>query len=297
MVIFAAFTAALAVFFGVYTLTSPARPRSVSARLNRFDRTSETDREARLAAPFAARVGSPIMNRVRAVTGRLLPGSLVTTVEHRLMIAGEPASLHAWMTAQIAMAAVGFLTVILAISIGAKGSQLLLMLAVGLIVALLPLYWLRIKVAARQKAILRAFPDAVDLIVTSVEAGLAIDAALSEVGEETQGPLGEELRLTVRETTLGRSRRDALQRLIYRTEVPELKSFVQALIQAEQTGIPIGQVLRTQAAQVRVRKRQRTEVAAQRAPVKMIIVLVLFVLPAMMLVLMGPALIRMSQSI
>ncbi len=297
MIVFAALTAALAVFFGVYTLTSPARARSVSSRLNRFDRTSDGDREARLATPFAARVGSPLMNRARAILGRLLPGSLVTTVEHRLVIAGEPASLHAWMTAQLAMGALGGLVIIVAISNGARGMQLLLTLAVGLIIGVLPVYWLRIKVVARKKAILMAFPDAVDLIVTSVEAGLAIDAALSEVGEETRGPLGEELRLTVRETTLGRSRRDALQRLIDRTEVSELKSFVQALIQAEQTGIPIGQVLRTQAAQVRVRKRQRTEVAAQRAPVKMIIVLVLFVLPAMLLVMMGPALIRMSESL
>jgi len=101
----------------------------------------------------------------------------------------------------------------------------------------------------------------------------------------------------VRETTLGRSRRDALQRLIERTEVPELKTFVQSLIQAEQTGIPIGQVLRTQAEQVRLKKRQRAEVQAQRAPVKMVVVLVTMVLPSMLLLVMGPAVMRMADQL
>ena len=131
--------------------------------------------------------------------------------------------------------------------------------------------------------------------MTTVEAGLGLDAALSEVGHETEGPLGEELRLTVRETTLGRSRRDALTRLIERTDVPELKTFVQAVIQAEQTGIPVGQVLRTQAAQIRLKKRQRAEAEAQRAPVKMVVVLALLVLPAMLLMVIGPAGIRMTE--
>ena len=170
-------------------------------------------------------------------------------------------------------------------------------LVLALLMALVPLYWLRIKFSARKRALVKAFPDAVDLIVTSVEAGLGIEAALSEVGNETRGPLGDELRMAVRETTLGRSRRDSLQRLVDRTGVPEIKAFVQSLIQAEQTGIPIGQVLRTQAGQVRLKRRQRAEADAQRAPIKMILVLVVFVLPSMLLMVMGPAIMRIGDKI
>ena len=101
--------------------------------------------------------------------------------------------------------------------------------------------------------------------------------------------------MAVREATLGRSRRDALTNVIERTQVLELKTFLQSLIQAEQAGLPIGRVLRTQASQIRLHRRQRAEADAQRAPIKMVIVLVLFVLPAMILTVVGPAFIRMAE--
>jgi tight adherence protein C len=165
------------------------------------------------------------------------------------------------------------------------------------LLAVVPLYWLRIRVAARKRAILKALPDAVDLVVTTVEAGMSIDGALAEVGSETGGPLGDELRLAVRETALGRSRREALLRVVDRTDVPDLRTFIQSIVQAEQTGIPVGQVLRTQADQLRLKKRQRAEAEAQRAPIKMIVVLVTMVLPSMLIMVMGPALIRMADSL
>jgi tight adherence protein C len=211
------------------------------------------------------------------------------------MLAGEPVSLQGMLTIQAVSVAAGVFVAFAGLTAGGPPLRLIGVAALGLVLAVMPLYWLRIRVSARKRSLLKALPDAVDLIVTTVEAGLGLDAALSEVGHETQGPLGEELRLTVRETTLGRSRRDALTRLIERTDVPELKTFVQAIIQAEQTGIPVGQVLRTQAAQIRLKKRQRAEAEAQRAPVKMVVVLALLVLPAMLLMIIGPAGIRMTE--
>jgi tight adherence protein C len=222
---------------------------------------------------------------------------MVSSLERRLLVAGEPMSLHALITIELVCIALAAVLVFSTLSSGATGIRLIATLVFAVLLMLLPLYWLRIKTAARKRALLKAFPDAVDLIVTTVEAGLGIDAALSEVGHETRGPLGEELRLAVRETTLGRSRRDSLQRLVERTQVPEIKSFVQSLIQAEQTGIPIGQVLRTQAGQVRLHKRQRAEADAQRAPVKMVVVLAVLVLPSMLLLIMGPAIMRMADAL
>lgn len=295
MIVFAAISAALAVFVGVYTLASPGRARAVTSRLDRLEREPQTDREAVLAAPFVSRVGVPMARRIQWVLGLLLPTSIVSSFERRLVLAGEPISLHAFLTFQAAMIGAAVVLAVAALSAGVSGLALLAVMGAAVIIGITPVYWLRLRVAGRKKALLKALPDAVDLIVTSVEAGLAIDGALAEVGRETQGPLGEELRLTVRETTLGRSRRDALQRFIDRTQVAEIKTFIQSLIQAEQTGIPIGQVLRTQAAQVRLKKRQRAEAEAQRAPVKMVVVLVLLVLPSMLLMVMGPAIMRMSD--
>jgi len=295
MIMWAAVSSALAVFVAVYTLVTPGR--ALTARLDRFQRVPNFDRDALLSEPFVVRVGGPLVDRFQRLARRLLPGSILTSVERRLVLAGEPLSLHAFLSVQIVMAGAGIVLGLFVITSNPSATTALVAAPGAALLAGVPLYWLRLKVASRKKAILRALPDAVDLIVTSVEAGLAIDAALAQVGQDTRGPLGEELRLTVRETALGRSRRDALQYLIERTQVPELKTFVQSLIQAELTGIPIGQVLRTQAAQMRVRRRQRAEAQAQRAPVKMVLVLVLFVLPSMLLMVIGPAVMHITASL
>lgn len=297
MELIAAITAALAVFVGVFTLVTPGRPASMTNRLDRLERGERSDRESQLATPFATRVTKPILGRARRGAGAVLPASVVSAIERRILVAGDPISLHAFLSVQLAFVCGALFLWFLALSAGPSGFQLVVALVGPPALMLLPPWWLRLRMLGRQKLLVKALPDAVDLIVTTVEAGLAIDAALAEVGRETDGPLGEELRLTVRETTLGRSRRDALTRLIERTQVPELKTFVQSLIQAEQSGIPIGQVLRTQAAQVRLKKRQRAEAQAQRAPVKMVVVLVTLVLPSMLLLVMGPAIMRMAEQL
>lgn len=294
MELIAGLCAAAAVFVGVMSLVGSGRG-AVSARLERFERDGQMTRDELLAEPFAARVGVPVFERFRKLAERMLPTSWVSGFERRLLLAGEPVSLHGFLTFFFIALGAGAFVAIMGVANGGGATRVGVTILAGIMVALVPVYWLRIRVAARKRALLKALPDAVDLIVTTVEAGLGLDAALSEVGYETEGPLGEELRLTVRETTLGRSRRDALARLNERTDVPELKTFVQSIIQAEQTGIPVGQVLRTQAAQIRLKKRQRAETEAQRAPVKMVVVLALLVLPAMLLMVIGPAAMRMAD--
>jgi len=294
MELLAAACAAGAVFIGLVTLLTSGQA-AVSTRLDRFERNPHASRDEMLAEPFAARVGVPVLERIRDLAGRLLPSTWATGLERRLLLAGEPLSLQGFLTMWVMAGGAAVFVAIIGIANANSATQVGVMLAMAVLLALAPLYWLRLRVGARKRALLKALPDAVDLIVTTVEAGLGLDAALSEVGHETDGPLGEELRLTVRETTLGRSRRDALMRLNERTDVSELKTFVQSIIQAEQTGIPVGQVLRTQAAQVRLKKRQRAEAEAQRAPVKMVVVLALLVLPAMLLMVVGPAAIRMTD--
>jgi tight adherence protein C len=159
----------------------------------------------------------------------------------------------------------------------------------------LPLFWLRTAVRSRQRLIVKGLPDAMDLVTTCVEAGLGLDAALARVSEQMKGPLAKEFSQTLREVSMGRLRREALSDLGERTGVPELISFVNAVIQAEQLGVSIAHVLKVQSDQMRMRRRQRAEQLAHEAPIKMMFPLVLCIFPAFMLVILGPAVIRIGQ--
>lgn len=285
-------------FVLVYSLVTPdRRALAFLERLNRHERSFDPARAAVLAQPFGRRAMRPLTRRGRQLLRALLPASVFALLERWLVLAGEPVSAAAFLAVQGAVAAVsGFLAVVIVSQQLAPGATAAVLAACAAVAAT-PLLWLRLRVRRRKASILRALPDAVDLVVTSVEAGLAIDGALAEVARDTYGPLGDELRMAIRETTLGRSRREALLGVVERTEVRELRAFIHSLIQAEHTGVPIGQVLRSQAAHVRLRRRQRAEAQAQRAPVKMVVVLVVLVLPAMLLTIVGPALLRIADSI
>ncbi|MDE3076036.1 MAG: type II secretion system F family protein, partial [Chloroflexota bacterium] len=134
-----------------------------------------------------------------------------------------------------------------------------------------------------------ALPDALDLIVVSMEAGLAFDGALAKVVEKTKGPLTEEFLKTLYEIQLGKQRREALRQLGARTGVKDLITFVNAVVQADQMGVSMAQVMRTQADEARLKRRQRAEERAHQAAVKMLFPLVLFILPSVLVVTVGPA--------
>jgi tight adherence protein C len=179
---------------------------------------------------------------------------------------------------------------IFADSLGVGRILLIVAVIVGIAVgALMPQLWLRSRVSERHYQIRKALPDALDLLTTSVEAGLSLDAALVRVSEFQRGPLQDELVVAMQDITLGKSRRDALAELSERLAVPEVINLVATINQAEVTGAPIGQVLRAQAHQVRVKRRQAAEAQAQRAPLLMIGPLVFLILPSMFVVLLAPA--------
>jgi tight adherence protein C len=159
----------------------------------------------------------------------------------------------------------------------------------------LPFYLIGSRARQRQNAIIKSLPDAFDLITTCVEAGLGLDAALSRVAEKVEGPFAQELQRALRDIALGKTRRDALKELGERTGVPDLIQFTNAVIQAEAMGSSIGQVLRVQSDQLRVRRRQRAEEAAYKAPVKMLFPLVLCIFPTLFIVILGPAIITIMQ--
>ena len=157
---------------------------------------------------------------------------------------------------------------------------------------IIPTLFLKLKINKRQGAIANEMPDVMDLLCVSMEAGLGFDAAMVKIGERLSGVLVAELNIAQTEINYGKPRREALKSLSERNSVEELKTFVGSIIQAEQLGIPINQVLKAQAEELRIKRRQRAEEKAMKAPVKMMIPLVVFVLPVLFIVLLGPTILQ-----
>ena len=297
MLILATLVAAATVFVFVLALSSsdsPARSRLETLRGGANVPASEPQ-EAR---SLTERMILPLFRTPVQLLRKVLPTTMLTHIEERLVLAGEPMTVSAFLTMQlISVGAFVALPLLLFMGGGGGISPLKLLVAVCFIVAgvMLPQMWLRSRVTARQKVIIKSLPDAFDLITTCVEAGLGLDAALSRVSEKVEGPFAYELRRTLRDISLGKMRREALIELGERTGVPDLISFVRAVIQAEQMGSSVGTVLRVQAEQLRVRRRQRAEQQAYKAPVKMIFPLILCIFPTLFIVILGPAIITIMN--
>jgi tight adherence protein C len=222
---------------------------------------------------------------------KALPVNWVKGVERRLVMAGEPTTLSGFLVGSAIAEGVLVLFGLTIISSGGGFGGMNALILGGLVVigAMGPKIWLDNRVRFRQKMTLKSLPDAFDLVTTCVEAGLGLEAALARVAEKVEGPFGEELTMMLHEVSLGRLRREAMKDLGERVGLPDLTAFINAVIQAESMGTSIAAVLRVQADQMRVKRRQRAEQQAQAAPIKMMFPLVLFIFPCMFLVILGPA--------
>jgi len=166
----------------------------------------------------------------------------------------------------------------------------LLILAVGSIVGIMgPTYYLNMTAKNHQLAIRNQLPDAMDMLCVCIEAGLSFDASLIKVSEKLHGPFIDELLIVYREISMGVTRREALQHMCDSTTLDELKTFASALIQAEQLGIPVNNVMRAQADQLRIQRSQLAKEKGNKASIKMLIPMLLFIFPVIFIILMGPA--------
>jgi tight adherence protein C len=298
--------AGVAVFGAVVSLTFALFGRrsatSMETRIQDFRSRAVALEEDQvdLELPFGERVLRPGIEGFSRTVSSVLPASVLADIQKQLIMAGNPMTLQSY-TVFWAVIFTTFTGLGVIMFIVLPGSLLihkfLFAVMFGAIGFIFPRMWLKGKVTARQKKVLRAMPDAMDLITTCVEAGLGLDAALARVAEKSSGPLAEELSRMLRDVAMGKMRREAMTELDQRIGVEELSSFINSVIQAEQLGVGIAQVLRVQSDQLRTRRRQRAEKAAHEAPIKMLFPLVLFIFPAFLIVILGPAAIRIAQSL
>jgi tight adherence protein C len=246
-----------------------------------------------LDAPFADRVLVPLLGRAQGLGRRLTPEDANERIHQKLELAGNPPG---WTADRVSAGkVVGFfaalgLSLLFCLTIGISFLPTLgVVVAASVAGYMAPNMYLYQRAYDRAAVMQKALPDAIDLLTISVESGLGFDAAVAQVARNTEGPLSEEFARMLQEMQIGRGRTEALRSLADRTNLPDLRGFVSALVQADAFGIPIGQVLRVQSSEIRVKKRQWAEEQAQKVPVKILIPLIFCILPCLFIAVLGPA--------
>ena len=241
----------------------------------------------------------PLYKRFASVAERFTPASYGRSLQHKLDLAGNPRD---WGADRVmALKGIGLIAgLLLGVLLGSRINPLFLVLGpilLGLLGFFLPDIWIRNLGEHRQQDLLLGLPDAIDMMTVCVEAGLGFDAALSRVALNLDGPIASEWARVLQEMQFGKSRAESLRSLLERTDVAELRTFVSSLIQSGELGISVGDVLREQAKEMRVRRRQRAEEQAQKLPVKILFPLLFCMLPSMFVVVIGPAAIKIIKTL
>ena len=291
----------LALFFVLSQFEERTTARSSLRQLDDYE--VDNQREKELLAPLQQRLVAPALAGFARFGGRLNPPEYVERVRDKHLQAGIAGADR--VEKFLAMRVLGFVFIpfwlaftFLINPLGLEGLlQWGFALTGSMIGAIGPTSRLNGKVEARQKAIQRALPDVLDLLVISVEAGLGFEQAVDRVISNVPGELADEFARVLGETQAGSSRADALRSMQERVDTPEIRSFTLAMIQADTFGVSIGRVLRAQADEMRVKRRQLAQEKAQKAPVKMMIPMVLCIFPALFVVVLGPAMINISQNL
>lgn len=252
--------------------------------------------------PFTQRVILPFLRRVGELSTRFTPQKALEDTTRKLELAGNPGRIDAgaFLASRFVVALVFggllFMVSLLSPNKWALGQTVLVVLIFTALGFFFPQLWLQGRINARQKDIRKAMPDALDLLTICVEAGLGFEAAMSKVSEKWQNQLSVALLRAIREIQLGKTRRDALRDMADRIGIPEMTSFVAAVIQSEILGVSLAKVLRIQSDQMRIKRRQRAQEEAGQAPIKMIIPLGLLIFPSIFIILLTPAAIQMSRA-
>jgi len=276
----------------------------VLSRLAEFtERGEEVSLEKlELSQPFSERVLIPFLRKVGELSARFTPQKVLLETNRKLEMAGNPGRIDAttFLAARFIVPIFfdGFILLMssLAPDPWPLGRLLLVLLIFGLLGFFFPQLWLTSRIQSRQHEIRKAMPDALDLLTICVEAGLSFDSAMQKVSDKWQNQLSLAFARAIREVQLGKMRREALRDMSDRLGIAEMTSFTAAIIQSEQLGVSMAKVLRIQSEQMRMKRRQRAEEEAHKAPVKMIFPMGLLIFPSILIILMTPALIQITAT-
>ncbi len=258
--------------------------------------------EIELSQPIAVRIIYPIARKLGELALRFTPQNAIQQTTKKLERAGGPGGMDAtvFWALRIAGLSLGallfFVATIAPEGSFLKGRGLMIGIPAAVMGFFLPELWLQGRISKRQNDVRKALPDALDLLTICVEAGLGFDAAMSKVYEKWDNVVAISFGRVIREIQLGKLRRDALKDMAERLGVPEMTSFIAAVIQSEQLGVSLARVLRIQADQMRIKRRQIAEEAAAKAPIKMLIPMAILIFPSICIVLMTPAVLMLMQS-
>lgn len=296
--IFSALVLSMAMI-GVVSKERRGVARSIAA-IQAMSQTTPDMLRTELERPFAERVLGPLGDQLVGTGRKMVRADTAHKLEYRLNVAGNPPGWDANRLIGLkvlGLAVFGGLGFLYIAGMGWPFPRVViatvLVAAFGYVLPNVLLYNAGQK---REKLMRNSLPDALDLLTVSVEAGLGFDAAVDRVARNTEGPLASEFARLLQEMNIGVGRTDAMRAMAERTSLDDLKSFCLAMVQADSLGIPIGRVLRIQSAEMRTKRRQRAEEKAQQVPVRMMIPLVLFILPCLFLVIMGPAAIQIADT-
>ncbi|MGH7463470.1 MAG: type II secretion system F family protein [Longimicrobiales bacterium] len=292
----------LAIVLIVIGFSSRDPKESLQARLAEYSSREQVVslEEIEMSMPFSERVIAPMVRGAAEFVKRFTPERTLESTRHKLDLAGNPQN---WSPAEffgcraILMVVLGGVAFLLFSIAGNEISTTLLVTVVSAGLGFfLPVLWLGSKIRTRQANIVKSLPDALDLLTVCVEAGLAFDQAMKKVTEKWDNELSLAMARVLQEIQVGRLRRDALRDMANRIELPDVTSFVAAIIQAETLGVSMAKILRIQSDQMRVRRRQRAEEKAHQASIKMLIPMVFLIFPSIWVVLLGPAILQFLGS-
>ena len=297
------FISAFCFIYGLYK-TVFAEKIEVDARLNhikKYSKTPDNLRAMELETSFFDRVVRPALHWISSITKKFTPIKKKEIIEKKLILAGGVLGLNSSEYISVyylfTMAS-GIIIMIISYFIEASVLLQILCLLWGFILSRIIIeLLLKIKIQKRQYSIVKELPEVLDLLTVSVEAGLGFDAAVQKVVQKKEGPITVEFSRTLQEIKMGNPRKEALRDMANRTGVEDLNNFITAIIQADQLGVSIGNVLRVQSKQMRQMRKQRIEEKAMKAPIKMLLPMVFFIFPTIFLVLLGPAMIQIIESL
>jgi len=249
---------------------------------------------------FYERLIQPFMGGLSGFIGRVTPKHYVQQLDKTLREAGNPMNMNASTCISLQIGAIiieiiGIISIWIAFAVPVSKVMLILAAFIGL-TYIFPGLYLKQLIQERQKEIEKSLPDVIDLLTVSIEAGLSFDGAMAKLAEKMSGVLVSEFAIALKEMRMGVSKRDALKAMIERMPVGNLITFVGAILQADQLGVSIGNVLRIQSNLMRQKRRQRASELAMKAPIKMLFPMVFFILPTIFIVLLGPVVIKVLQA-